>query len=801
MNPLLVLLCEVTLVFSVALLGTLLASRARAALRHLILAAAFGVVLILPLAMLFSPPVSVEIAALPAREPDPIAIDPAALPAPSTVDVPPIPVEAISVASPLTTAPAMRISPTTWLFLAWSVVASVAVMPVIAGLWHLRRIRRSSHLWSEGAARVAQLMHPAASPHLAILLNVKLAAPITGGIVRPAIALPADAMTWSDTHLVNALLHELEHVRRRDWAVHLAARVVCALYWFHPLAWVAWRHLRLEAERACDDAVLAQEDAAVYAEQLLDLARRLSGKPVLPVLHMAGDSSLSSRIKSVLDNDRPRGRAGRMALISGAIAVLLAIGLLAPLRPTGPLRGNANQPQSQPAVTELTAAPANSPSTPAHPTEPSKPAFNYAERMGLVDLNGRCLSIFNSSIERGTKVTLVRPRSSDAAVVIEATVEESRTQKCRSSLDRNDNYQIEPTYYRIAASGGSTPESGVVFAVLDPIGPVALSNEEIAADVDGDGANESFSTCTSSESVHYMVWNGSAAQRRSRWNGNIYLGYDAEPTCTEADIAGIEALSGSTPAVATTAPPVQKAHVATATEVVSSILDLVQTAMSDEQTGKLDDITRPVTGLQHVQRRAQAVLRDNGSSPGTLATYYVEIINALAITANTAGTIAGRRPDLQLSADKFQQLAAALREKSVELATVVMPVSEIQPNVTLPVHRTALRALELAQTAQRERRFGPSWLPVQLSTLERAAMSVASDDGAISGATTMKANLLRSSLKIANRQANEIAGRPNVAADARRKAADLATSLSDMGEQLDDRTFQAGLTNDINYPL
>jgi beta-lactamase regulating signal transducer with metallopeptidase domain len=100
--------------------------------------------------------------------------------------------------------------------------------------------------------------------------------------------------------------------------------------------------LRLEAERACDDTVLAREDAAVYAEQLLDLARRLSGKPALPGLHMAGDSNLASRIKALLDSNRARGRAGWVALTCIVVASALAVTVFAPLRPVGPLR-NATQ--------------------------------------------------------------------------------------------------------------------------------------------------------------------------------------------------------------------------------------------------------------------------------------------------------------------------------------------------------------------------------------------------------------------------------------------------------------------------
>jgi hypothetical protein len=206
--------------------------------------------------------------------------------------------------------------------------------------------------------------------------------------------------------------------------------------------------------------------------------------------------------------------------------------------------------------------------------------------------------------------------------------------------------------------------------------------------------------------------------------------------------------------------------------------------LADDVTGRLDEIERPVMGLHHVQRHAQAVLDDDDASQAQLAARYIEIINALHTTANSAMTVAGRRPDLQLSPTRFRQLAEALRAKAIELAAAVMPLSRMRPDVTTPTQRAALTALELAQAALGERQFSPSWLPVHLRTVQRAAQSVASDDGA-TDVGTMKASLLRSALAVATRQANEIAGRPTVATDARRKAAELAASLNGVIDELD----------------
>jgi beta-lactamase regulating signal transducer with metallopeptidase domain len=79
-----------------------------------------------------------------------------------------------------------------------------------------------------------------------LILHENLSGPMTFGFIRPAIVFPPDAPTWSRDDLRRAITHELEHVRRGDWVVFCMARSVCALYWFHPLVWMAWRQLRLE---------------------------------------------------------------------------------------------------------------------------------------------------------------------------------------------------------------------------------------------------------------------------------------------------------------------------------------------------------------------------------------------------------------------------------------------------------------------------------------------------------------------------------------------------------------------------
>ena len=94
--------------------------------------------------------------------------------------------------------------------------------------------------------------------------------PMTFGWRRPAIVVPA---SLGGEALRLTLVHELAHVRRRDYLVKATEEVIGAVFFVHPLvsslrqAITAWR------ERCCDADVLAQPDVSRkrYAALLLDL--------------------------------------------------------------------------------------------------------------------------------------------------------------------------------------------------------------------------------------------------------------------------------------------------------------------------------------------------------------------------------------------------------------------------------------------------------------------------------------------------------------------------------------------------
>jgi hypothetical protein len=162
------------------------------------------------------------------------------------------------------------------------------------------------------------------------------AMPMTWGIRRPTILLPAEADEWDAERRRDVLLHELAHVKRHDFLIQLVARIACAVYWFHPLVWLAAARLREERERACDDHVLrAGATPSVYATHLLEIARglRAARATSLASVAMARPAQLATRLLDVLDTRRSRDT---LSIRSAMPAWIAAIAVVVPLAAAAP---------------------------------------------------------------------------------------------------------------------------------------------------------------------------------------------------------------------------------------------------------------------------------------------------------------------------------------------------------------------------------------------------------------------------------------------------------------------------------
>ena len=341
-TPELMVLAKTTVVIAATLLIVWAYRSTRASIRHLCLTCAFTVMLLVPATALIAPSFRFEIA-------DPKMEISATQPIQGSVDILQNTNNQTNTTNLGTSinAPA-AFSWRTLIWMVWAVGAALLLTRLAISLVRLRRIRRAA-IPSLELNQTMRILTTSAGMRrqVEVLLHDDVEVPFTSGVLRPVIFLPRDASTWSELELQPVLVHELEHIKRGDWLVQVLARAVCALYWFQPLVWIAWRRICLEAERACDDAVLISNERTAYAEQLVKLAKRLSNTLAPPVLSMANRSDLSRRVSAILDQHQPRGEAGtRWTLVTLAVTALLASGIAPGLEITRTY-ASASQAQSK----------------------------------------------------------------------------------------------------------------------------------------------------------------------------------------------------------------------------------------------------------------------------------------------------------------------------------------------------------------------------------------------------------------------------------------------------------------------
>jgi uncharacterized protein (TIGR03435 family) len=148
------------------------------------------------------------------------------------------------------------------------------------------------------------------------------------GIWQHEILLPVGIDAGlTDAQLHSVLLHEWQHVQRRDNLTAAMQMIVEALFWFYPVVWWIGRQLLHERERACDCDVLEHAGRHDYAEGILNVCKWYYGSPLPCVAGITG-ADLRSRVESVLRGERP---AALSVAKRGVLGTTLLATILVPM--------------------------------------------------------------------------------------------------------------------------------------------------------------------------------------------------------------------------------------------------------------------------------------------------------------------------------------------------------------------------------------------------------------------------------------------------------------------------------------
>src|ERR1700688_3889711 len=251
-----------------------------------------------------------------------------------------------------------------FVFIAWALGASCAMLRLAAGFWRLHRLRQSCtpidiadlnpelqstllkntllqntslrNTWATIRSSNSAGLFKTSKP-IAIATSEDLRVPAAIGFWSRTIVLPAWAIRELPPEDLNViLLHESAHLRRGDDWTNLIQKIVRALFFFHPAVWWIENQLSVEREMACDDAVVAETaNPRGYATCLVSLLEKSLAQRrwsmAQAAVHRAREASL--RLAQILDKNRPAAtRVWKPALGIVGVFSIFCLALL-PLAP------------------------------------------------------------------------------------------------------------------------------------------------------------------------------------------------------------------------------------------------------------------------------------------------------------------------------------------------------------------------------------------------------------------------------------------------------------------------------------
>ena len=378
------LVSKATVVLSVALILAWFARRGSAKTLHLLWTTTFAVLLVLPVLSLLAP--SWDLPILPAQAtaiehhlPGNTASDRSSKANSASAGPQPHPVPRLPtrlVPPPARADGSIPLAPAVGVFLIWALGCGVGLISLTAAALRFRKlVRRATPIrdrdWIRSTVRLRHRLRVRTDTRF--LFSAQVVTPMTGGPLRPVVLLPASAENWTSDRREMVVSHELVHVRRRDALWRLVGGAVVALYWFHPLIWLASRLAGAARERSCDEEVLALGvlRPSAYARHLFSLASEIAPGPPVLTLPVVQHSHLESRIMSILKLHRPRFSRVRTY---AALAVVGVVGMVAACaRPVRMDQAANSTPRVE--TERLPERPAEDPAPPANsaPVSPQAP--------------------------------------------------------------------------------------------------------------------------------------------------------------------------------------------------------------------------------------------------------------------------------------------------------------------------------------------------------------------------------------------------------------------------------------------
>ncbi|RYY51657.1 MAG: M56 family metallopeptidase, partial [Chitinophagaceae bacterium] len=172
----------------------------------------------------------------------------------------------------------------TWAWLIVFLIRSCRFGWDLTSNYQLARSARSetNPSWQHRLDQLAALL--GISGRVRLLESSSIYVPVIIGVLKPVILVPLGVLASMPADQLEAvLLHELAHIRRKDYLVNLIQVIAEAIFFFNPgLRWIS-AQLRIHREHCCDDIALGHVDKLTFVQALVSFQEHFLYRRAFPL--------------------------------------------------------------------------------------------------------------------------------------------------------------------------------------------------------------------------------------------------------------------------------------------------------------------------------------------------------------------------------------------------------------------------------------------------------------------------------------------------------------------------------------
>jgi bla regulator protein blaR1 len=219
-----------------------------------------------------------------------------------------------------------------WIILIWFLIIGFQFIRLAVGLYNVQQIKKTQvfsvgDYWNNRIMELSKQLHISTAVRLLQSGIAKI--PVAIGFLNPVILFPVAMLASLPANEIEAILmHELAHIKRKDFLVNLLQSIVEIIFFFNPaVLWVSGL-IKIERENCCDDiAVDYTGSKQNYIKALLSFQEyNLPAEPLLATAFAGEKNHLLDRVKRIIyNNNKTLNNMEKKFLAAGIIITSVCV--------------------------------------------------------------------------------------------------------------------------------------------------------------------------------------------------------------------------------------------------------------------------------------------------------------------------------------------------------------------------------------------------------------------------------------------------------------------------------------------